>query len=168
MEEWAISVTKKYQKLFASLFSVPKAQKRTAGKKSNTPKYAAIEIGFPLPWTWHTSHQPTTFHIIFFLFFRRKKSRWNRNGLRAYWESCGRISLKSVARTLSSPSPARSRPCVSCQTQIKREKCAESIVSDKLIRYFWLPLGHHCTLLHFHKFFTWLIVLLSKCSQVAV
>ena len=64
-----------------------------------------------------------------------KKLRWNRNGLRAYWESCGKISLKSVARTLSSPSLARNRPCVSCQTQIKREKCAESIVSDKLIRY---------------------------------
>ena len=84
---------------------------------------------------WHPCTMDALYSVFFRHPFRQKKWKWSKNGLHDSWESSGKTSLKSVARTLSYPSPERSRPCVSCRIQIKRAKCGGLIAFVRQIRY---------------------------------
>lgn len=78
----------------------------------------------------------TCFCIMkFFLQFRPRNRKSNRSGPPDCWASCARTLPKSVARTLSCPSQARSRQCVFSPIQIRREKWEESTVLGRPIRY---------------------------------
>ena len=50
--------------------------------------------------------------------YRLRNQRWSRSGLRGCWASCARTLLRSVAKTLSSLSPEKSRQSVFSQIQV--------------------------------------------------